>query len=70
MSDEKQPSDIPTPRSIVEGTIAQVLGGSLASVIILTMASFKHFVAAGLESALGTLFGVLFYIAFKSLRLK
>jgi hypothetical protein len=63
------PSDIPTSRSIVEGTIAQVLGGSMASVIILTMASFGHYVAAGLESALGTFFGVLFYIAFKSLRM-
>ena len=66
MSDEQKP----TNKSIIEGTIAQVLGGSLASTIILVLASFKHYVAAGLESALGTLFAVLFYIAFKWMRQK
>lgn len=64
MTDEQKP----TGKSIVEGTIAQVLGGSLASTLILTLASFHHYVAAGLESALGTLFGVIAYLGWKSLR--
>lgn len=65
MSDE-------TPKTypIIEGTLAQILGGSLASVIILTLASFKIYVAAGLESSLGTLASVVFYIVWKNLRAK
>jgi hypothetical protein len=58
----------PTKQSIVEGTIAQALGGSVASVLILSCASFDVYFAAGLESALGSLFGITAYIGFKSLR--
>lgn len=58
----------PTKQSIIEGTIAQVLGGALASTVVLGMASFGHYMAAGFESAFGTLLGVSLYIAFKSLR--
>lgn len=63
-----EPEEKLAGRGIIEGTIAQVLGGSLASTIILTMASFKIYVAAGLESSLGTLASVAFYICYKSLR--
>lgn len=66
MTDET--AEKPSGRSIIEGTIAQILGGSLASTIILTMASFKIYVAAGLESSLGTLAGIVFYLCWKSLR--
>ena len=63
-------ADKPTGQSVIEGTVAQVLGGSLASTIILTMASFHHYVAAGLESALGTLFSVICYLGWKGLRMR
>ena len=58
----------PSGKSIIEGTIAQVLGGSLASTIVLGLASAKIYLAAGFESAFGTLLGVVCYIAFKWLR--
>jgi hypothetical protein len=58
----------PTAKSIIEGTIAQVLGGSLASTIVLGMASFDHYMAAGFESAFGSLLGVLCYIVWKKMR--
>lgn len=60
--------DKPTGKSIIEGTIAQILGGSLASTIVLGMASFKHYMAAGFESSFGTLLGVVVYIVWKSMR--
>ncbi len=66
-------SDEPTePRTkgqnIVEGTIAQALGGSLATVIVGLFASFNHFFPAMFESAFGTLLGILSYLIFKGLR--
>lgn len=66
MTDET--ADKPSGRSIIEGTIAQILGGSLASTIVLGLASFGHFFAAGFESAFGSLLGVLCYIAWKKTR--
>lgn len=60
----------PTSKSIFEGTLAQILGGSLAGTIVIGMASFGHYFAAGFESAFGTLLGILAYISFKSLRSK
>lgn len=63
-------SDEPTGRSILEGTIAQVLGGSLASVIVLGLASFKVYLAAGFESAFGTLLGIVAYIMVKNWRMR
>lgn len=69
MNDEQKPSDIPTGRSIVEGTLAQVLGGSIASTIVLGCATFKFYFAAGFESAFGTLLGVICYLGWKSLRM-
>ena len=67
---DQQPSDIPTGRSIIEGTMAQVLGGALGSVIVLGMASFGHYMVAGFESAFGTLLSVICYITFKALRIR
>lgn len=66
----EQASDIPTTRSIVEGSLAQLLFGSAATVIVLTFASFGHFFPAGFESAFGTLLSTLGYIFIKSLRAK
>lgn len=54
MSEER-----PTGKSIMEGTIAQLLGGSLAGTIVIGMASFEHYMAAGFESAFGTLLSVI-----------
>lgn len=65
MSDNSPP---PTGQSILEGTLAQILGGSLASVIVLGLASAKIYLAAGFESAFGTLLSVLFYLVWKNLR--
>jgi len=65
MSDEPRTQK---KQGIIEGTIAQALGGSIASVIVLGCASFGHFFAAGFESAFGTLLSVLSYIGFKNLR--
>lgn len=64
MADEQKP----TGKSIIEGTIAQVLGGSVASTIVLGLASFGHFMAVGFESAFGSLLGVICYIGWKKLR--
>lgn len=64
MSDD----DKPTGRSILEGSLAQLLGGSIASVIVLGLASAKIFLAAGFESAFGTLLSVLCYLCWKNLR--
>lgn len=61
-------NDKPTKQSIIEGTIAQSLGGALASVVVIGCASFGHYFAAGFESAFGTLLGIGSYIAFKGLR--
>ena len=64
MSDEQKP----TNKSIIEGTTAQALGGAVAVLFVTTLASFDHFLQAGAESALGTVFGIVFYFAFKKLR--
>lgn len=55
---------------IIEGSLAQILGGSLASTIVLGLASAKIYLAAGFESAFGTLLSVLAYIGWRSLRRK
>lgn len=65
MSDEPQ---IPTKQSILEGTVAQVLGGALGSTIVLGFATFKFYFAAGFESAFGTLLSITFYLIWKNLR--
>jgi hypothetical protein len=64
MSDDQKPTGV----SIMEGTLAQVLGGSIASTIVIGMASFKIFMAAGFESAFGTLLSVICYLLWKNLR--
>ena len=64
MSDEPQR---PTGYSIIEGTIAQALGGSAASVFVLTLAAFKVFLPAGMESALGSFVSIVVYIGWKSM---
>ena len=61
-------TDVPTTRSIIEGSLAQILGGALATTIVTGMASYGHYMQAGFESSFGTLIGVVGYIAFKSLR--
>ena len=63
MNEEK-----PTGRSILEGTLAQILGGALGSFTATTLASFHVFMVAGWESAFGSLCGIVAYISFKSLR--
>jgi hypothetical protein len=67
MSDDPQK---PTGYSILEGTMAQALGGSIASVFVLTLASFHIFLAAGMESALGSLLSVIAYLAVKTWRIR
>lgn len=60
--------ETPKSRGIIEGTIAQLLGGSLASTIVLGLASAKIYLAAGFESAFGTLLSVIAYVTFRALR--
>ena len=67
MSDEPQK---PTTYSIIEGTIAQALGGSAASLFVLTLAAFKIYLPAGYESALGSFVGIVTYILVKTWRIK
>jgi len=55
-------------QGILEGTLAQIAGGSLASSIVIGLASFKIYMAAGFESAFGTLLSVVFYVAWKNMR--
>ena len=68
MADEQKP--ITKGQGILEGTLAQIAGGSLASTIVIGMSSFKVYMAAGFESAFGTLLGVIFYIVWKNMRAK
>lgn len=63
-------ADRPTGYSIVEGTIAQALGGSVATLIVLTLAAFKHYLPAGYESALGSFFSIVLYLIWKGSRMK
>lgn len=63
-------NDISKGQAILEGTIAQALGGSLASTIVIGMASFDVYMAAGFESAFGTLIGIVAYIGWKITRNK
>ena len=60
--------DKPTKQSIIEGTMAQALGGSVATMIVGVCASFNHFFPAMFESAFGTFLGILSYIIFKGMR--
>lgn len=64
MSEEQKP----TGQSILEGTLAQLLGGSIAVLISTTLASFDIYMKAGWETAFGTVLGILGYIQFKTLR--
>lgn len=63
MSEQK-----PSNKSIIEGSLAQILGGSTASVIVLGAATFGFQFAPGFEIAFGTFLSVACYIAFKKLR--
>ena len=69
MTDE-QPKIERRSAGILEGSLAQILGGSLASTIVLGLASAKIYLAAGFESAFGTLLSVLAYIGWRKLRSK
>lgn len=66
MSDEKQQV---TGMGILQGSLAQVLGGSLAATIVIGLASFDIYMQAGFESAFGTVISVLAYLIFKGTRL-
>lgn len=70
MTDEQPPKPERRQTGILEGSLAQALGGALASTLVLSLASAKIYLAAGLESSLGTLFSVLGYICWRSLRRK
>jgi hypothetical protein len=70
MSDEPEKEPITKGQGILEGTLAQIAGGSLASTIVIGLASFDVFMQAGFESAFGTLLGVVFYIVWKNMRAK
>lgn len=64
MSDDQKP----TGQSILEGTLAQMLGGAVATMIVTLMASFGIYMAAGFEAAFGTTLSIAFYIFVKRLR--
>jgi len=66
MSDETQTK--PTKRSIVEGSLAIALGGSVAATIVGIFEAFGHFLPAKFESGFGTTLGIVGYICFKTLR--
>lgn len=68
MTDEVPQPPQQIPAGIIAGTAAQLLGGSLASTFVLTLASFKIYLAAGLESALGSLLSIVGYLCFRGLR--
>jgi Na+/proline symporter len=62
MNDERQ---APTGRSITEGVSAQAFGGAIGTTFILYQASNGHYYPAGMELALGTVFGTVAYILYK-----
>lgn len=64
MSNEQKP----TNKSIFEGSIAQILGGSVAATIVGIFEAFGHYLPAKLESGFGTVFSIIAYIVFKKLR--
>lgn len=63
MTDEQKP--MPTGKSIVEGVSAQGFGGALGTLWVLHQASNGHYYPAGMELALGTVFGTVCYILYK-----
>jgi hypothetical protein len=63
MNDQK-----PTGQSILEGTLAQILGGAVAIMLVTGLASFDIYMKAGFETAFGTVLSVSFYLGFKQLR--
>ena len=58
----------PTGQSILEGTLAQMLGGAVATMIVTMLASFHIYLAAGFEAAFGTTLSIAFYLCVKRLR--
>jgi len=54
--------------SVIAGTLAQLLGGSLASMIVIGLSSFDIYMKAGFESAFGTFLGIVGYLGFRALR--
>lgn len=68
----KQEADMsetkPTKQSIIEGSLAIALGGSVAATIVGAFEAFGHFMPAKFESGFGTTLGILGYIFFKILR--
>jgi hypothetical protein len=67
VTDEQEPKQ---PSSVIQGTIAQLLGASLASTVVLGLASAKIYLAAGFESAFGSLLSIIAYLCFRGLRRK
>lgn len=65
-----EPEQRPTRQSIIEGTLAQALGGGVSIMIVTGLASFDIYMKAGFETAFGTVLGIAFYIKFKTLRRK
>lgn len=68
MSDEPQtPTKIPTGKSIAEGVSAQAFGGALGTIWVLNQAAHGVTYPAGMELALGTVFGTVTYVLYKLL---
>lgn len=60
MTDEQKP--MPTGKSIAEGVSAQAFGGALGTIWVLHQSAKGVHYPAGMELAMGTVFGTVFYV--------
>lgn len=58
-------ADVPTGKSILDGTIAQAVGCGIGTLYVLGEASKGHYFAAGYELALGNLISAGCYVLWK-----
>lgn len=64
MSDKPQ-KPMPTGKSITEGVSAQAFGGAVGTVWVLNQAANDVHYPAGMELAMGTIFGTVSYVLYK-----
>jgi len=60
-------AEVPTSKSVIEGTTAQLIGCGIAYLYVVNEASKQHFFPAGAEVILGNFVGAIFYILWKVL---
>lgn len=58
-------ADVPTGRSVIEGTAVQLIGCGFAYLYVVHEASKQHYFPAGAEVILGNFVGAILYVVWK-----